>query len=352
MFWMKNKKVELVINIQKGVFMHINDTKITFDVEAYLTDRGVQRTKSAGTEFFAYCPFHIAKLGYESNPGAWSINTETGVHHCFSCGAGGGLGVLVKHVDRFDTIWDAEQWLIGRYGIFTESTLTESLELHFNDPEPTYDGIPETTLDRYRFRHPYLAGRGISDAWQTVFGVGYDKATHAITIPWRLGDGTLATVKKRSVATKRFWYDPPVPSGAKKRLVWGIDKIVGNVAAVKAVGITESETDALTVWQKLWQRFGVAGVAIGGNNPSREQLALLKRHVPADIEFIIMTDNNDAGRVAAHALTTGLADSHNVSAIDWSLAPTYTDVNELPSNVMDELYEKRIDAVGLLLRQL
>jgi DNA primase len=331
-------------------FMKINDTEITFDVESWLSSRHIDRTKSASTEYFASCPFHVSRLGYESNAGAWSINTETGVHHCFSCGAGGSVATLVKHIDKFDTVWDAEQWLVDRYGIFTESTMTAPLQLPFDDPTPVYAGVPEMVLDEYRFRHPYLAGRGISDTWQTVFGIGWDAAHHAITIPWRFEDGTLATVKKRSVDRKQFWYDPKIPSGAKKRLLWGLSQVVGNIDRVRALAFTESETDAMYVWQTLWQRYGVAAVALGTNLPSAEQLALIHKYVPMTIPLVAMTDNNDAGRDAARSLTQGLSDSHVMSVIDWSLEPQYVDVNEMPAAALERLWLTKIDAVGMLMR--
>ncbi len=319
--------------------INVNGIDIVFDIEQWLSPHRLGGQKRVGSEIFACCPFHN-----DTQP-SWSVNVDTGVHNCFSCGAGGSLGSLVKRLGHHDTIWDAEQWLVDRFGVYTSTVLSEPLELDFRDPVAVYTGIPESHLTQYAYRHPYLGGRGISESWQQCFDVGYSRTEHAITIPWRFADGTLATIKKRSVATKRFWYDPPVPSGAKGKLVWGIDKIVANADSMKCVAITESETDAMYIYQCLWD-VGCVAVAIGGSTPSVDQLALIHRWVPPKTEIIIMTDNDRAGRSAASTLIVGLAETFTVTAIDWGEFTTFNDINDMPPETLTYAWEKRVDAVA------
>jgi DNA primase len=61
-------------------------------IRAMLDDIGL-RFEVRGDEAFAPCPAHKP----DTHP-SWSCNLDTGVHHCFSCGFGGGLALLVSRV--------------------------------------------------------------------------------------------------------------------------------------------------------------------------------------------------------------------------------------------------------------
>jgi hypothetical protein len=48
-----------------------------------------------GDELLALCPGHELRTGKQDNSPSWSINTSSGLHHCFSCGYKGNLLTLI-----------------------------------------------------------------------------------------------------------------------------------------------------------------------------------------------------------------------------------------------------------------
>jgi len=72
-----------------------------------------------GVEVQARCPMHEKRTGSrESKPDNWSINRNTGRHHCFSCGYSGSLPKLVIDVGKVG-LWDAHR-LIREHDVFLE----------------------------------------------------------------------------------------------------------------------------------------------------------------------------------------------------------------------------------------
>lgn len=86
-------------------------------VKAVLANLNIEVERERGDEITALCPGHELRTGKVDQNPSWSINTETGVHHCFSCGYKGNLLTLVAEQKEFYTSWDrldlegAKEWL-------------------------------------------------------------------------------------------------------------------------------------------------------------------------------------------------------------------------------------------------
>lgn len=86
------------------------------DVESALLRLGIE-VDQRGDELLGLCPMHLERTGKSDSNPSWSMNSETGVHHCFSCGYKGTLLTLVAEVKDFNTQWDrldfdaAKDWL-------------------------------------------------------------------------------------------------------------------------------------------------------------------------------------------------------------------------------------------------
>lgn len=73
------------------------------DILQSLEDLGIMVVKVTYGEAWALCPGHESMLGRRNNkPDKWSINMETGVHSCFSCGFSGSFTTLVREVLGYD----------------------------------------------------------------------------------------------------------------------------------------------------------------------------------------------------------------------------------------------------------
>jgi hypothetical protein len=92
---------------------------IPADVLLTLADLKIEVEKINGDEGWALCPGpHAQTMGKQDHKASWSINLETGQHHCFSCGWGGPFIVLVKWMyDWEDKDEKAEEWIRRHGGI-------------------------------------------------------------------------------------------------------------------------------------------------------------------------------------------------------------------------------------------
>ena len=107
---------------------------------------------------------------------------------------------------RRESYEEAAEYL--RYTYNTEWTTKEELTLSIpklSNASAT-EPLDKRLLDQYAFRHPYLERRGMSEAVQRYYRIGYDRARQAVTIPWFLPDGRLANVMYRSIRSKVFWF--------------------------------------------------------------------------------------------------------------------------------------------------
>lgn len=156
--------------------------------------------------------------------------------------------------------------------------------------------LDRAILAKLRYRHPYLGRRGISEAAQRLFSVGYDRATRAISMPWFHADGSLAAIKYRSVTHKAFWYHA---GGAPVYdLIYGIDNVYKY--GWREVFLCESETDAMAAVTA-----GCNAIAAGGASFKGARRDLI---VKSSIECVyIAADNDEAGNKFAEEVIAQLA---------------------------------------------
>lgn len=289
--------------------MRIQNMEINVDVQKYLEKLKLKNVTHTGTDIMASCPFHD-----DTRP-SFGVNIETGLYNCFGCGASGTFAQLVQRLEHFDTVYDAEQYLINMYGKYIIFNPGEPLDLEFEEQPTQPYSIPRSILDEYRLRHPYLTRRGIHELTQQAFEVGYSDKHNAITIPWFDHQGNLLTVFMRSVNSKKFRYFPKMPKRIKVGSLWGLDKILKH--DYKKVAIAEGPIDGISIWQE-GRSLGVGAVAIGGNKLSVEQASLLKRVLDPETEIITFTDNDVGGVIAKTSIIDQLAGQFKISEINWN----------------------------------
>lgn len=68
------------------------------DIIACLQELDIEIFKIDNGEAQAQCPAHYERTGKDRSRGDWSINTDDGMHNCFSCGFSGSFVTLVKEV--------------------------------------------------------------------------------------------------------------------------------------------------------------------------------------------------------------------------------------------------------------
>jgi DNA primase len=112
------------------------------DVEQVLLRLGIDANQR-NSELTGYCPMHLERVGREDSNPSWSINVETGVHHCFSCGYKGSLLSLVADINEFLTQWGrydydaAKDWLRSQIEVDFEALKKHLEELRNSYVAPT-----------------------------------------------------------------------------------------------------------------------------------------------------------------------------------------------------------------------
>lgn len=282
--------------------MIIDDVQLNVDLNQILNDLLVSLKsvhselfskgfKESGDNIMIQCPYH--SNGQEKRPSA-GIHKETGVFHCFACGETHSLQEFISHCFGYDDGglfgW---KWLLKNYvSISTEERKDLNLLMERqNDVIKRHDEqieyVSEEELDSYRYIHPYMYKRGLTDEIIELFDIGYDKRRRCITFPVRDIQGRCLFIARRSVDYKYFNY----PKGVDKPL-YGLYEMsyaynfdIGNYP--DEVIVCESMLDALSFWT-----IDKCAVALNGTGSTLQYQQL--RDLPCR-KLILCTDMDKAG---------------------------------------------------------
>lgn len=272
----------------------------------------IQKYKDGPTHIQVCCPYH--NNGQERRPSA-GIRKDDGVFHCFACGEIHSLQEVISYcfghtddiVGKFG--W---QWLLKNFAT-VQVEERKDVELDFkrsgvrignecgnvkqypqqfkSDKHITgnFNGyVTEEELDKYRYIHPYMYKRGLTDEVIELFDIGYDSATKSITFPVKDINGNCLFVARRSVISKFFNY----PEGVEKPLygLYEIMKFYNERYLISEVIVCESMLDALSFWT-----IGKFACALNGlgNELQFKQL----RELPCR-KIILATDMDERGLAA------------------------------------------------------
>ena len=283
---------------------------LKFDLAQHGVDRFHQFRRN-GDNIQTSCPFH--KNGQERKP-SFGVNGEIDKCHCFSCGWAGTIEEMISELYGYqDEGKFGKRWLIKRFNtveIETRPNIMEGFNYGRNnitirnksifgvspnlyrdkqrkqDTGDNQRGIKEITeeeLDTYRYIHPYLYERGLTDEIIERFDVGYDKARNEITFPVADLYGTVRFIASRSVKNKFF----RLPKGEDKPIYQGYRFVTGRY---RTAYITESFLNCLTCWK--YDKPAMAMIGTGNKN----QYEILNK-LPVR-EYILAFDPDEAGRKA------------------------------------------------------
>lgn len=155
------------------------------------------------------CPYH--KNGKEKKPScgvstidqhAGNKEIPAGTVHCFTCGKTASLDVFISYLLGFiDSGEEGRKWLFHNF----ETSYTRQIQLEsFDKEEKIIDYIPDKILDKFRYYHPYMYKRGLTNEVIEKYDIGYDEYSDSITFPVRDKDGNCVFIAKRSVKNKFF----------------------------------------------------------------------------------------------------------------------------------------------------
>lgn len=278
---------------------------------------------SGRDDIMTTCPFH--KGGQERKP-SFGISKADMRCHCFTCGWAGTLDRMISEVfGHSDDDGDfGRRWLSKNFlTVSVESRKPLKLNLSRGNAVPSVPvstGFTEEELDSYRWTHPYMYKRGLTDEIIETFDIGYDCDSECITFPVYHIDSTPAFVARRSVKTKFFNY----PEGVEKPVYCAERFVSGEYSEVV---VCESFLNALTCW-----KHGRPAVALIGTGTDYQYNIL--RNLPVR-KYILALDPDNAGRKAMAKLKAALQDVKIITYLD---VPEGKDINDC-DEIFDSLKE-------------
>lgn len=271
----------------------LHDILVKLQMELHASgSRYLAKMKIGPTHIQVTCPYHSD--GVERKPSA-GIRKEDGLFHCFACNEVHSLPEVISHCfEKDDGGMYGMQWLLRNFSATArEENRNVKFDISRNKKTPDNNGvairsnnyIPDEELDKYRYVHPYILKRGVSEKIVELFDIGWDSKTDCITFPNLDKYGNCLFVAKRSVKQKFFQY----PKDVQKEL-YGIYQLYQLDPFPSEVYVCESMIDCLYLWT-----FDIPACAMNGlgNEIQFKQL----RELPCR-QLILATDADEAGQAA------------------------------------------------------
>lgn len=320
----------------------LQDTIIQTDAQSVLdmlkfdlAQHGVNRFhlfRNNGENIQTNCPFH--KNGQERKP-SFGVNGEIDKCHCFACGWSGTIEEMISELYGYqDEGKFGKRWLIKRFNsveIETRKNIMEGFhgrtidiynpnrsnnicDSEYNRDCDRYIG--ELELDKYRYIHPYMYERGLTDEIIERFDIGYDKERDCITFPIKDIEGRCVFVATRS--TKRKFFG--LPKGYDKPIYQAYHFRRGKY---RTAYITESFLNCLTCW-----KYDKPAMAMIGTGNQKQYEILNKLPVR---EYILAFDPDEAGRKATERFKKNV----HGKIIKELVYPDNRDVNDLQEEFLN-----------------
>lgn len=312
-----------------------SDTQSILDMLKFdLAQHGVNRFhifRNNGDNVQTNCPFH--KNGQERKP-SFGVNGEIDKCHCFSCGWAGTIEEMISELYGYqDEGKFGKRWLIKRFNTVEIETRPNIMEgfnernnrlndrninrldnINNNPVNNTY--ISDEELDKYRYIHPYMYSRGLTDEIIERFDIGYDRERKEITFPVRDIEGRCVFVAGRSTERKFF----RLPQGLNKPLYQGYRFVDGSY---KICYVTESFLNCLTCW-----KYDKPAIAMLGTGNKKQYEILNKLPVR---EYILAFDPDEAGRKATERFRKNV----HGKIIKELVYPDSRDINDLQEEFLN-----------------
>jgi DNA primase len=204
--------------------------------------------------------------------------------------------------------------------------IAESREFNLNWERDFYEPelcpiVTEEELKEYRYYHPYMYARKLTNEVIQKFDVGFDASTNSLTFPIKDEKGKCLFVARRSVIGKYFNYPPSVG-----KPVYGLYELPKNIDEVI---VCESMINCLTCY--VYER---PAVALNGTGTQYQIDQLKKLNCR---KLILALDPDNAGRKGMLKLYNALKDYKIITFLKG--IPEGNDINDLSKEQFDSCYE-------------
>lgn len=284
-----------------------------------------------GDYYRVTCPFH--KNGQEHKPSCSIYKRDDndkvvwGTCHCFTCGYKAQFNQMVADCLEISKE-EADDFLIENYSdiVYDSVELLPSIELSdsssIEEDSSSEIQFTQADIDQYKYFHPYMFQRKLTEEVIRKFSIGYDESCDSIVFPVWDASGKLVAFTKRSVSGKTF----QLQANTEKPIYLLNFLLKENH---KIAYICESQFNALTLWT-----YGLPGVALFGTGSDYQYDILNKSGIRT---FILCFDGDEAGRKGATRFKKNI--NKDSLVIDVRM-PYGKDVNDISKEEFFDLLQK------------
>lgn len=299
-----------------------------------------------GQDIQITCPFH--KNGQESKPSCGVTTREfkrgsrvikAGTANCFSCKTHMELPNLISFCfGKDDDGVFGEHWLLEHFNDYEyedRGKFFNRINPSREEPTEKVEYISEEELASYRYYHPYMYKRHLTDKIIEKFDIGFQKQFQmhdglkpfdCITFPVKDMSGRVVFVARRAINSKIFHYD----AGVNKSLTY-LYEAKQMFPDSTELWLCESMLNALMLF-----KWGKPAIALLGTG-SKQQIDELK-HLDYR-KYVLCLDNDDAGRKGSEKLSKTLS---NYKLVENLTTPSGYDVNDLGTLENFEEFRKKL----------
>lgn len=302
----------------------------------------LRKIKRTGNNIMICCPIHSDGQERKPSCGISLVDgqySKAGTVHCFACGYVDSLEGMISKCFGYDNSDFGKQWLLQNF-VIGETDNRPDIPLNMSRDKvqnDTINYVTEQELSRYRFTHPYMYQRKLTDEVIDKFDVGYQQdfqlitknddgtdkywpPVECITFPVKDINGNCLFVSRRAIHSKDFFLPPNI-----QKPVYGIYELPKDC---NTVVICESVFNALTCIS-----YGVPAVALFGTGDKFQAEQLNNLNVR---KFVLGLDPDKAGFKGCWKLKKALGKRHMVTKL---AIPHGKDINDLSYNEFINLPE-------------
>ncbi len=288
-------------------------------IDKTLTRLGIE-FELQGNEAVALCPMHEQRTGRPDSTPGWSMNIDTGLFQCFSCGYRGHITRLVRDLLGLEDFAAATQWLQG-VGVTGEEVKQTYERRKAQRVKRTTQKVDEAEYLAFDEVTPGMAlSRHLNTRTCKYFGLRANGPSWII--PIRDAEGKLLGWQEKHPEWVRNR-----PIGVKK----GSSLFGYHLLSGEQVAVVESPLDAA-----LARMQGVEAVATFGASISETQLAMIASRSP-----ILALDNDAAGKDSTQKVSaelTRLGVRHRI--VQWD-DPSVKDFGDAPSRISELVWSAK-----------
>lgn len=254
-----------------------------------------------------------------------------GTCNCFTCGYTSSLPEFISDCFGYnDGGMFGYKWITQNFvnlAVEERKPIVLNMSREVDIMDFAEEHISDSELEKFRFTHPYMYDRKLTDKVINYFDVGYDKEKDCLTFPVHNLEGDVVLIQRRAVGRKQFLNDE---GGNKGNYIYGLYQVYKNLSWINELYICESPIDALTCWT-----YRVPAVATMGALITDTQLKLL-RAIPIR-KFVSAMDNDEAGTIATNKLHKHLGNTKLIYRLQFP-----KDVKDVNAMTVEQFENRQI----------